>query len=308
MSRETQNLFGQPIAYLYRNDWVRTMGKDFPRFLKAIVLIGILLPATTASADGPSKPRMRYYRQPNSTKQTPHQAGAVDVVNAASFLPGVSPGGLATIFGENLNDVSGSVVANTNPLPLRLAGVEVDVNGVPAPIFSVAHANGEDQISFQVPYHTDTGPNAVEIDVFDYGNLVATTLTDSFIEDPGIFAYGSNSYAVAQHSFDGSLIGPSNPAAPGEIIILYATALGPLSIDLSDGYGAPSDPLAYTIDPFDVLVDGEPCRVLFSGLGPGFVGLYQLNLVLPRDLRSGNLQIQITSQYANSQVATLPVF
>jgi uncharacterized protein (TIGR03437 family) len=229
-------------------------------------------------------------------------------VNAASFLPGVSPGGLATIFGQDLTTVNGSVFANRNPLPTSLAGVEVDVNGVPAPIFSVAYANGEDQISFQVPYHTDTGPNAVVIDVFDFGDQVASIVSDSFIEDPGIFTYGSNSYAVAVHSFDGSLVGPNNPAAPGETMILYVTALGPLSIDLPDGFGAPSDPLAYTIDPFDVLVDGEPCRVLFSGLGPGFVGLYQLNLVLPLDLRSGNLRIQITSPYASSQVATLPVF
>ena len=110
------------------------------------------------------------------------------------------------------------------------------------------------------------------------------------------------------HASDGKLIDPVDPAAPGETIILYVTALGPLSIDLPDGFGAPSDPLAYTIDPFDVLVGGEPCRVLFSGLGPGYVGLYQLNLVLPPDLPSGNLGIQVTSPYANSQAAVLPVF
>lgn len=126
-------------------------------FLKAIfVLIGIFVLTISASANETSKPRLRYYRQHNATKPTPRQSGAVDVVNAASFLPGISPGGLATVFGENLTDVSGVVVANTNPLPARLAGVEVDVNGVPAPIFSIAHTNGEDQISLQVPYGTDT--------------------------------------------------------------------------------------------------------------------------------------------------------
>ena len=285
------------------------MRQRHPKVLKTIFALLLVLQCTVnASAGEPAKTRLRYYRPRSSSTQTPRQSGAMDVVNAASFLRGISPGGLATIFGQNLTEVSGPVVANTNPLPTRLAGVEVNVNGVPAPIFSVAYANGEDQISFQVPYEIDTGPDAATIDVFDFGNPVGNTVTDSFTEDPGIFAYGGNGYVVAQRSFDGSLIEPNNPASPGETIILYTTGLGPLSIPLQDGWGAPSNPLAYTVDPFDVLVDGQPCRVLFSGLGPGFVGLYQLNLVLPSDLPSGNLRIQITSQYANSQVATLPVF
>jgi uncharacterized protein (TIGR03437 family) len=302
--------FGKPIAP-HQSDFGRELTlrqRQISPLRTIFALLTLLLLTVSTTAAAAAKERLRYYRQPSAAKKVPRQAGAPEVLNAASFLPGVSPGGLATVFGQNLTTVNGSVLANTNPLPTSLAGVEVDVNGVPAPIFSVAFANGEDQISFQVPYHTDTGPNAAVIDVFDFGAHVASIISDSFIEDPGIFAYGSNSYAVAVRSFDGSLIGPDNPAAPGETIVLYVTALGPLSIDLRDGFGAPSNPLAYTIDPFDVLVDGEPCRVLFSGLGPGFVGLYQLNLVLPPDLPRGNLQIQITSPYASSQVATLPVF
>jgi uncharacterized protein (TIGR03437 family) len=49
------------------------------------------------------------------------------------------------------------------------------------------------------------------------------------------------------------------------------------------------------------------CDVFFSGLAPGFVGLYQLNIQLPSDLRGGNLDVQVISPYANSNVATLPV-
>jgi uncharacterized protein (TIGR03437 family) len=61
------------------------------------------------------------------------------------------------------------------------------------------------------------------------------------------------------------------------------------------------------VDPFQVVVDGEQCQVLFSGLAPGFVGLYQINLRLPFDLGPGNLDIQILSPFANSGMATLPV-
>jgi uncharacterized protein (TIGR03437 family) len=61
------------------------------------------------------------------------------------------------------------------------------------------------------------------------------------------------------------------------------------------------------LDPFQVIVAGQSSRVLFSGLAPGFVGLYQINLQLPFNLPAGNLDIQITSPFADSQVATLPV-
>jgi uncharacterized protein (TIGR03437 family) len=229
------------------------------------------------------------------------------VVNAASYLPGVSPGGLATIFGQDLSTVTDVVIANIIPLPVELAGVSVAVNGVFAPMLSVAYNGSEDQISFQVPFATSTGPGAVQLEIFNNGISLVTIIADSFVEDPGIFMYNGN-YAVAVRASDFTLISPDDPASPGEVLTLFTTGLGPVSIDVPDGAPGPFEPLAYTQDPFQVLVNNELCDVLFSGLAPGFVGLYQLNLVLPSDLPSGNLDLQITSQYASSNIATLPVF
>jgi minor extracellular serine protease Vpr len=250
-----------------------------------------------------------FYR-PHSSRRVnaakPHDTGNAVVVNAASYEPGVSPGALATIFGDNLTMVSGIVLADANPLPTHLAGVDVLVSGFSAPIYGIAYANGEDQISIQVPYEAATGPGAAEIQVYDEGTLVADFFTDSFTEDPGIFTYSGN-FAIAEDS-DYSLIGPDNPANPGEPLVLYVTGLGPLNQDLVDGYGSPSSPpFAQTADPFEVIVDGENCNVFFSGLAPGFVGLYQVNFYVPSDAAAGNLQISIQSTYANSAMAILPV-
>ncbi len=259
-----------------------------------------------STAAPPPAPKTTFYRPQASVKAKTLQATNVAVVNAASYLPGVSPGGLITIFGDNLSSVTGVVVAGTDPLPNELAGVSVVINGYYAPVFAVAYANGEDQVSVQVPYEVPIGPGAAHIQVFNNGVLEASLQEDSFTEDPGIFMY-SGSYAVAVRYADGSLVGPNNPAHPGDILTVYTTGLGPLSLSLVDGYGAPSNPLAYTQDPFQVTVGGEQAQVLFSGLAPGFVGLYQLNIVLPSDLPRGNLDLQITSPYASSGVATLPV-
>ncbi|HEX5228527.1 MAG TPA: hypothetical protein VFW44_12485, partial [Bryobacteraceae bacterium] len=145
-----------------------------------------------------------HYNKRVASHLKPHQSSGTVIVNAASYEEGISPGGLATIFGQDLTTVSGIVYANSDPLPLHLAGVEVDVSGIPAPIYGIAYAGGQDQISIQVPYDAPTGPSAAEIQVFDQGDLVADFFTDSFTEDPGIFTYDSG-LAIAQAS-DYSLI------------------------------------------------------------------------------------------------------
>jgi uncharacterized protein (TIGR03437 family) len=267
------------------------------------LLASLCVPLDAQKVSAAQSARAPYFR-PKAPK--PQQSGVPVVVNSASFLAGISPGGLATIFGQDLTTVSGVVTAGSDPFPYTLAGVQVTVNRVAAPLFSIAYANGEDQISFQVPYSTTVGPGSALVEVFDYNQQVASIVTDSFTEDPGIFAYGSN-YAVAASGTDGSLIGPNNPAIPGEVLVLYTTGLGPLSLNLRDGYGAPSSPLAYTTSPLHVFVGGEEARVYFSGLTPGYVGLYQVNFVVPSDAPPGNLDLQIQTPYSSSQVATLPV-
>lgn len=272
-----------------------------PVFLATLISLAVapFSVAATAAAKTP------FYRPQSVLKDKTQQASGVAVVNAASYLPGISPGGLITIFGQNLSNVNGIVYAGTDPLPTQLAGVQVFINGYAAPIYGVAYANGEDQISVQVPYEVPVGPGVGQVQVYNNGVLEASVTVDSFTEDPGIFMYNGN-YAVAVHA-DYSLIGPNNPARPGEVIVLYTTGLGPLNQNLVDGLGAPYNPLADTLDPFQVFINGENCYVDFSGLAPGFVGLYQLNITLPNDLPQGNLNVQIVSPYASSGDAVLPV-
>jgi len=254
-----------------------------------------------------------YYRPKGSQQKQqkaatkPRASSGPVVVNAASYLPGVSPGGLVTIFGQDLIDVQGVIYADSNPFPNSLAGVSVQVNGEPAPLYAIGVGDdGQDQISVQVPYDAATGSSAVEITVYDSGQQVAEFTADSYTEDPGIFTYDNND-AIAQSGTDYSLIGQDNAAIPGDYLVLYTTGLGPLSVTLTDGYGAPSDPLAYTVDSLQVLLDNEQCSVYFSGLSPGLIGLYQVNFQVPADAASGNLNLQIQTPYAQSNVATLPV-
>src|SRR5260370_1368782 len=156
--------------------------------LASTIVTGQVTPVK-GSAPEVQRAKKRFFRDRNAAPRPKDIGQGIDVVNAASFLPGVSPGGLATAFGTNLTDVTGVVQANSNPFPTILANVSVTVNGVYAPIFSIAYANGLDQISFAVPWSTDTGSGAAYVKVYDYGTLVGSLVVDSYIEDPGIFGY-----------------------------------------------------------------------------------------------------------------------
>jgi len=68
------------------------------------------------------------------------------------------------------------------------------------------------------------------------------------------------------------------------------------------GAVAQSSPLAETVSPVEVLVGEKRAQVLFSGLTPGFAGLYQVNAILAADTPTGDtvpLAISITGQSSN---------
>ena len=80
------------------------------------------------------------------------------VVKFSSLLPTLAPGAMATVFGSELSPARAS--APKTPLPLTLAGVSATVNGITAPLYSVAPL----QISLQVPYETSAGIAVLGID------------------------------------------------------------------------------------------------------------------------------------------------
>jgi uncharacterized protein (TIGR03437 family) len=108
---------------------------------------------------------------------------------------------------------------------------------------------------------------------------------------PGIFTLPDGSGAI-QHSSNYNLVTPQSPAAPGEAIVVYVTGLGPVRPAVSTGSPAtmPAPIIGYCHTPPTVNV-GD---VLYAGLTPGFVGLYQMNVRLSSSIPSGNVQMYIT--------------
>ncbi len=226
------------------------------------------------------------------------------VVNGASFVGGgVVAGEIASAFGNNLTSASGINLTSSLPLPTEFLNVSVIVNDPAAPLFAVDNVNGQQQINFQVPWELAGHANA-NIAVSNNGVTGATINVPVLAAQPGIFAYsvGGNSFGAILHA-NFQLADTGHPAMAGETVLIYCTGLGAVNTTPGDGVAGSGQTTAATPS---VTMGGKNAAVSFSGLAPGFVGLYQINAVVPSGLASGNQPVIITMQGASSNSALLP--
>ncbi len=228
------------------------------------------------------------------------------VDNGASFTSGsLVPGEIATIFGANLTIGSGINLASALPLATNLLDVQVMVNGTAAPIFAVDNVNGQEQINFQVPFEI-AGLTTVTVQVINNGSAGNTVTVPVVAAQPGIFTYtvASTNYGAILHA-SYALVNTASPAAAGETVLIYCTGLGTVSPTPVDGTAAAGSSIT-TLTP-TVTIGGAPAMVAYNGLAPGFVGLYQINAVVPSGLTGGNQPVIITVNGTESAIALLPV-
>jgi len=204
------------------------------------------------------------------------------VVNAASYVPQLAPGGIASLFGANLT--AEQARAGAVPLPREMGGVRVLVEGIAAPLFFVSPG----QINFQTPFETAEGPAAVLV---ERGGVPSTVVEAAVTRNsPGIFTHQPTAGVTAPvivHQ-DGSLVTAASPAHAGGAVVIFATGVGGLTNPPATGEASAADPLAVSTVSPTVSVGNSQATVLFAGLTPGFVGLLQINVLLPATLPAGN--------------------
>ncbi|MDQ2948758.1 MAG: hypothetical protein M3Y27_22930, partial [Acidobacteriota bacterium] len=111
----------------------------------------------------------------------------------------------------------------------------------------------------------------------------------------------------------GTPVNDANPAVPGELISIYAAGLG--QVQPTDANTAAQEGLIYngppnsTTNPVDdALVGGKTANVLYAGLLPGMIGVYDVQLQLAPDLPTNPLtQVFIAQDVFTSNIVTIPV-
>jgi uncharacterized protein (TIGR03437 family) len=233
---------------------------------------------------------------PISTAQT------VSVVNGASFRTDqpVAAGSWVSAFGSFAN--VGETFAMTLPLPKSLGGVSITVDGVPAAINYVSSSH----ISFLIPYGVSPGLKAVVVN--GPGGTVEGTVR-IINAAPGIFKLGTNEPPPgAIVNEDNSSNAANRPAIRGQLIHIYATGHGALTQTVADGAAAPADPPATTQVAPQVFIGGVECTVEFSGLVPGFPGLWRINARIPNlSFLAGKLPVRVFMNGVDSNEVTIYV-
>ncbi len=218
---------------------------------------------------------------------------AAGVVNAASFNTGsaaantaLAAGSLVSIFGASL--AVEQATAGSLPLPLTLGSTSVLVGGIAAPLFFVSPG----QINFQVPFELTT--STAEIVVSTPLGRSSPVPVPIAAAQPGIFFDVPSGIGAIVHYEDGQLTA-TRPAGVGDLLLLFATGLGAVTPAVRSGTAALVEPLSTTVARPQVTIGGLPATVLFSGLAPGFAGLYQINLQVPEGVPSGRQRVLLTA-------------
>ncbi len=212
------------------------------------------------------------------------------ILNAANFAPAgypVSPGGFVTLFGSGF---PAQPASSKIPFLTTLAGVQVSVNGTPAPVYAVSST----QINAIVPYGV-TGSTATFVVTVNQTKSDAVTVPLSATA-LGVFSIASNGLGdgAILHA-DYSVVSQANPASPGEIVLVYMAGLGAVSPPVADGSAAPGkEPLARATAAVNVYVGGLLApSIFYQGLAPGLAGLYQLNIQIPFNIGPGPQDLAI---------------
>jgi uncharacterized protein (TIGR03437 family) len=234
--------------------------------------------------------------------------GVVTSVSSADGTPALAPEAIAIALGDNL--ATAPLQPSGLPLPLNLGGTTVEVtdaNGIPrmAALFYVSAK----QLDYQVPPGVAIGK--VSLTVAVNGNPVATGTANIAAIAPGIYSADSSgkgvaaAYVVTVHA-DGSsdIAATATCAAAGNcsaVPIDLGTASDQVVLELfGTGIRNYSGAVSCQIGPATI-------APFFAGPQGTYVGLDQVNVILPKSLRgSGSSPVVLTvdGQAANTVSVT----
>jgi uncharacterized protein (TIGR03437 family) len=210
------------------------------------------------------------------------------------FIPNAALGSRYTLVGMGL--AHGRGAANGFPWPESLGGVRFTINGTPLRLEAIEPG----RVSGQIPWSTRPGPI-----VFDPGftsvfeRAVEPSPRATLLEYASAFlpqVVGVNTFILAAHQDWRGLVTPSDPAKGGEVLHLYATGLGPPIPTPPDGEPTPASDQFQLRSPLrceTTAVWGPPIQMLWAGLAPGLIGIYQVSIRLPEQLPGSDGKAEI---------------
>jgi uncharacterized protein (TIGR03437 family) len=216
------------------------------------------------------------------------------IVNAAGYSQGpVSPGEIVTMTGSNIGPFSltqAAIDPATGRIATVLAGARVLFDGVPAPLVYVSTT----QVSAVVPYEI-TGKPITSVQAEFNGQTSAALPVPIVATTPALFsadASGRGQGAIL--NADGSYNSASNPAHPGDTVVLFGTGAGQTIPPGISGQIADTS-LPKPALPISVTIGGMPVELSYYGAAPALIaGLFQINAQVPPGIPPGDQPVIVT--------------
>lgn len=212
----------------------------------------------------------------------PYYTAASIASSAANVAGFYTPNSFLSIYGQNLSYVTKPIgLSDIGPggtLPWSLTGTNVGVliNLIPADVYYVS----PNQVNVLIPPSLIPGPATVELENDGiYGPPIQIALAAAA---PVLFQSDATT-VIATHG-NGPLVTAASPAQPGEVVVLYATGLGPTAPEAIPNQIPESAASIVDLAGFTVVLNGsavDPRLVFYAGVTPGYAGLFQINLQLP---------------------------
>lgn len=231
------------------------------------------------------------------------------LVNSATLVPGALAGGtLIGITGNGLSDtVAEATDDGSQPLPLKLGGVEVIFDGVPVPLVSVSPS----EVRAQLPYvpadlsaanlyvRTEHGTAPVSLT-----NCVPVALAPA---SPGLFGLAGEEPRPGIAFNDAGPVSQEQPAAAGQAIKLWATGLH-VRGDSKPIAGQPYAAASVDVSAVTASVNGQSAEVQQVTLPKTSIGVYELLLRLPdMPYPSGVALVTLSEDGADSNTVSVSV-
>jgi uncharacterized protein (TIGR03437 family) len=246
--------------------------------------------------------------QPAASTEAPAPAAALNSANVSGTAQ-ISPGSWVTILGDRLANGTSSA---SGTFPLSLVGTAVMIGSTALPLDYVSPT----QVNALLPFSLT--PNTIASLSLQRSGTVSVPIEVTIADlGPAIFAVngvgtGQGAVTIASSGVLAAPVGAfpgSQPVTRGDFLAIYCTGLGAVNNTPADVAPAPSSPpLATTLANPSVTIGGMPAVVSYSGLAPGLVGLYQVNVQVPNNTPTGNaVNLAITVGSLTSNTVTVAV-
>ncbi len=228
------------------------------------------------------------------------------VYNAASWvsagLPnsGIAQGSIFTLIGTGMGP-SALVQVGSYPLPTSqgLAGTTVQVTVGSVTNYCVLVYTLATQVAAILPSSTPVGAGTLTVSYQGAQGSIAIRVVKNSV---GIFTVneiGSGPGIVTNVNYQVRV--PTDSAHPGDILVLWATGLGPVTGDETEP--PPSGDLGTGVQ---IFVGGQPATVYYGGRGSS-PGLDQINFMVPGGLSGCYVSVVAQVNGVVSNFTTIPI-